>query len=70
MKRLAYILDTTLGHLRDFAGAHVNNKGSGADVVPENEIDQIYYYVDHCVSGARGWFKYNRPEWLAKSNPL
>jgi hypothetical protein len=71
IKRVAYVLDTTVGHLTNFGGIHVDYPHADRiSVVPEDEIDQIYYRVEHCVSGARGWFKYKRSESQDKRSPL
>ena len=72
VKRLCYILDTSYSHLVTFAGAHVTpEEERHANIVPKDEIDQIYYRVEHTATGwLNKWFKYERPDWLAKRNPL
>lgn len=71
-KRLAYILDTSISHLREFGGVHVDYPHPDRiHVVPVDEIDTVYYHVEHTATGCLSrWFKYTRPDWLAKRNPL
>lgn len=69
-KRLAYILDSTIGHLRTFGGVHVDDYPDRAHVVPPNLIDTVYYLADHTKTGNHGWQMWIRPDWLVKRSPL
>jgi hypothetical protein len=61
-KRVAEILNTTTAYLREYGliqEVHQHLRGGDCiGVVPEDEIEQIYYAPEHTAKGfVKGWFK-------------
>lgn len=69
VKRLAYILGTTMGAMT-FSGAEAWDNPVHEAVIPEGELDTIYYRVEVFEGTDNGWHKYVRSESLDKTNPL